>query len=268
MRRKRIFAAMAGIMVCAAACSGTKDNEEAPTGAAETGTVTDIDGNTYTTVKIGARWWMAENLRTYRFRNGDEITRYPHEQFAPASDNPVSSTANRAGSTGGSKYDGVVHFAFPNNDSANVATYGLGYTWFAAVDERGLCPEGWTLPDTGMWYELCLASGIGGRDRENPETWTDVAPALKTDSLWIRDSTSTSTVATNKLGFSIVPAGDLSAWGFAGFGAFARFWTPSYVHHDSTGWGRRYMEFSYRHDDMWRGQYRSNSCISIRCVKL
>ena len=38
-----------------------------------TATVTDIDGNVYETVLIGDQLWMAENLKTTHYRNGDEI---------------------------------------------------------------------------------------------------------------------------------------------------------------------------------------------------
>lgn len=37
------------------------------------GTVTDIDGNTYRTIELGSQVWMAENLRTQKFSNGDLI---------------------------------------------------------------------------------------------------------------------------------------------------------------------------------------------------
>ena len=37
-------------------------------------TVTDWDGNTYNTIKIGNQWWMAKNLKTTHYANGTEIT--------------------------------------------------------------------------------------------------------------------------------------------------------------------------------------------------
>ena len=38
-----------------------------------TGTVSDIDGNEYKTIRIGKQWWMAENLWVTRYKNGADI---------------------------------------------------------------------------------------------------------------------------------------------------------------------------------------------------
>ncbi len=47
-------------------------------------TVTDVSGNIYKTVKIGNQIWMAENLRTEKFRNGDPIEQIASDRLGQA----------------------------------------------------------------------------------------------------------------------------------------------------------------------------------------
>ncbi|MFQ5629021.1 MAG: fibrobacter succinogenes major paralogous domain-containing protein [bacterium] len=102
--------------------------------------VTDIDGNSYRAVKIGDQWWMAENLRVTRYRNGDAIPNI---------------TDNKAWSqlTTGAlcNYD---------NDPEKAAIYGLLYTWYAVIDSRGIAPEGWHVPSDEEWKQLEISLGM------------------------------------------------------------------------------------------------------------
>ena len=102
------------------------------------GTVTDIEGNAYQTIKIGNQWWMAENLKTTKYRNGDLIgTTIPATLNIMSENNP--------------KYQ----WAYDGNET-NAATYGRLYSWHAVTDSRNVCPAGWHVPTDAEWHTLVL----------------------------------------------------------------------------------------------------------------
>jgi uncharacterized protein (TIGR02145 family) len=100
----------------------------------DNGTVSDIDGNVYKTVKIGSQIWMKENLKVSRYQNGDPIpTNLSHNEWEKT--------------TSGA-------FAIYDNDAANNTNYGKLYNWYAVTDSRGLCPVDWHVPSEEEWIYL------------------------------------------------------------------------------------------------------------------
>ena len=97
------------------------------------GTVTDIDGNVYKTISIGNQTWMAENLRTTKYRNGDPIT---------------NETGNWTDLETG------VYSWYSNNETQYKAIYGALYNWFAVADSRNLAPSGWHVATDAEWTTL------------------------------------------------------------------------------------------------------------------
>ncbi|MFZ3064200.1 MAG: fibrobacter succinogenes major paralogous domain-containing protein, partial [Nitrospirota bacterium] len=110
-------------------------------------TVTDIDGNVYNTVTIGAQVWMKENLKATKYRNSEDIP---------------TTIADISGETS-PKYQ----WAYGGNIN-NAAVYGRLYTWYAATDSRGLCPTGWHVPTNAEWTTLTdyLGTDPGGKMKE------------------------------------------------------------------------------------------------------
>jgi len=91
-------------------------------------------GDVYKTVKIGEQCWLAENLRTANYRDGT----------------PIPNLINSA------KWAEDEHGAYIcyYNQEQNCDDYGVLYNWYAVNNERGLCPEGWSVPTQEQWAEL------------------------------------------------------------------------------------------------------------------
>ncbi|RFZ95458.1 hypothetical protein D0C36_08025 [Mucilaginibacter conchicola] len=117
---------------------------EAPPAAP--GTMVDVDGNVYKTIKIGNQTWMMENLKVTHYRDGSAIPKIE--------DSGAWRLTN----------DGA--YCSYDNSTTNAKTYGLLYNWFAVTDAKKLAPKGWHIPTQAEWQ--ALYNYIGGT-REDGE---------------------------------------------------------------------------------------------------
>jgi uncharacterized protein (TIGR02145 family) len=165
------------------------------------GSMTDQQGNVYKTIVIGTQEWMAENLNTSIYRNGDAIP------------------TNLDNATWQSTTSGA--WAYYNNDASYACPYGKLYNWYACVDARQLCPVGWHVPTDAEWS--VLTSYLGGEDVAGGKMKTTGTIEAATG-LWYVPNQS----ATNSSGFSGAPGGTRDSDGsYYGIGAFGGWWSSS-----------------------------------------
>lgn len=195
--------------------------------------VTDIDGNTYSTVYIGGKLWMAENLRVTKYRNGDAIT-------ANISEYGWANT--HAGA-----------WAIYDNSATNHGRFGKLYNWYAVNDWKGLAPEGWHIPSQDEWQSLMVAAGGAQAGGKLKDTWT---------TYW----NSPNTGATNELGFNARGGGYRTPYDtefYMDKGLRGYWWTSTSQSGDyALFFGLGYNSVEY----LMYGEEK-NSGFSVRCVK-
>ena len=201
------------------------------------GQVKDADGNTYKTVKIGDQLWMAENLRTTKFCNGDAVAHVKDEDKW--------------------RYTKEAAWCYQANDIKLGEEYGKIYNWHNVSDERNICPCGWKVPDESDWDALAQALGgnaiaggkmkVKGSMEEKTGPWHDL-----------------NETGTNESGFSGLPGGGRD--GVGGFlkPGFAGGWWSSTPASSDAAFGRGLAGGA---DNLLRDSEHKNSGFSIRCVK-
>jgi uncharacterized protein (TIGR02145 family) len=212
------------------------------------GSVSDIDENSYNTIMIGDQWWMAENLKTTRYSNGDLIG-----TTTPATLDISSEIAP--------KYQ----WAYIGNEN-NVNKYGRLYTWFTVTDSRGVCPTGWHVPTDEEWTSLTDYLINNGYGYEG--SGIDVAKSLAAKSDWKTDATpgniGNDLAGNNKSGFSALPGGDrINSGSFEGIGIFAGWWSSSESSNTNAWFRGLFNNLSY----IYIGNSNKKYGGAIRCVK-
>ncbi len=239
--------------------SSCKDDD--PTPEELTGTVSDIEGNVYPTVKIGDQIWMAKNLRTTQYNDGSVI------------DYPGIDTLEWQNNTTGA-------IAWQNNNEMLKDIYGGLYNWYAINNSRGLCPAGWRVSTPEDWRILlkylldehgltndhsgdnCAGNALKScRQVDSPmggDCDTDIHPR------WNFNETQ---YGTDDFGFAAFPGGIRDANGvYKWMGFFAYWWA-----HDpiiDTGFDATQRFINYDQCPVYGMQKRDkNSGLSVRCVK-
>jgi uncharacterized protein (TIGR02145 family) len=202
------------------------------------GSMTDQQGNVYKTIVIGTQEWMAENLNTSIYRNGDAIP-------TNLDDGTWQNTTSGA-------------WAYYNNDASYACPYGKLYNWYACVDARQLCPVGWHVPTDAEW--TVLTDFIGGEAVAGGKMKTTGTIEAATG-LWYSPNTG----ATNSSGFSGAPGGSRYDFGdYVNVGDFG-FWWSSSEYSTSLAWGR---SLRYAYDFVDRSNYLvKHYGLSVRCLR-
>ena len=232
------------------------DEENFTTTSSIGNTVTDIDGNEYQTVQIGAQLWMAANMKTTRYADGTAI---PH----------VEGTAEWGGLTADDKA-----YCWYENSTAHRDTYGGLYTWGAAMNGtagsnanpsgvQGICPDGWHLPSDAEWKELEMFLGMSQAEANDTGfRGTDEGGKLKETGTANWDSPNAG--ATNESGFTALPGGyRIDDGSFSGLVDNANFWAAT-ENDGSLAWFR---SLDYDYESVYRDYDSKSYGFSVRCVE-
>jgi uncharacterized protein (TIGR02145 family) len=199
------------------------------------------DGEVYDTVKIGAYTWMAENLR-FDALNSYLNPENPHQLY-------------------GRLYDW-----------ATVMDLDKKYNEASVVNKmdrhRGICPDGWRVPNIKEWRNLEMAFGAESykgterylKDETNPYWNGTHGQKMKTPFFWDPID-----VAAINNRFNILPAGQQYKKGeeSIGIGYMSCFWTTEEYNHFSA-WAR---SFNATEQGVNRTYVNKGMGCSCRCVK-
>jgi uncharacterized protein (TIGR02145 family) len=195
------------------------------------GAIIDFDRNVYTKVTIGTQVWMAGDLRTTHYNNGNTIPNVKGDAEWAALTTPA--------------------YCWLNNDSIanpNAVIYN-----YYAVSAGELCPTGWHVANNEEWETL--ASLLGGQDI--------AGGPLKEAGLTHWNAPNAG--ATNETGFTAIPNGYRYVTGqFADLGGYS----PWYATGEFTDPAKAYHWWmSFDHTNCTESSIPKAYGSPVRCIR-
>ncbi len=207
----------------------------------------DGDNNTYTAVQIGDQLWMAENLKTTRYKDGTEIPLVTNDSSWRALQTPA--------------------YCWYNNDSAMYSQhYGALYTWYT-FSEGNLCPAGWHMPSTDDWTKLVAFLKDNGYGFEGNREY--YSKSLAATSGWetyaVAGTVGNDQSSNNYSGFSALPAGYRYFDGtFKDMGISGNWWSYNGNEPDCFA---LYWQLGFNSLEMYNYKIEREYGYAVRCLK-
>ena len=232
--------------------------------------VKDHEGNVYNTVKIGEQCWTKENMRCV--------------SSPSTGTNILEAPADSATYSGKRAY-------YVNGNADNSAMYGLLYNWNAVMDtfnvalgetststeendavdatfegnHRGICPEGWHVPNDSEWSVLTNYVSAQSEYQCN-EVSANIAKSLADSENWNTYSVTCSIgkdqSSNNATGFSAVPAG----YFLSNYGLMGRETCFFSADQDAASVAK-FIRLYYQKATVNSVVYEKNYAYSVRCVR-
>jgi uncharacterized protein (TIGR02145 family) len=191
-----------------------------------------LDKTDYAEIKIGNQVWMADNLNTEWFQNGDLIPEIKSND-----------EWERAGE------EGRAAWCYYDNKLKYGEQYGRLYNWYAVTDSRGLCPTGWHVPSDLDWSVLTdYLGGVSG-----------AASKMKSNKGWSFNKGN-----TNSSGFNGLPGGNRSLSGYCLEIESSGTWWSTTTERINDAWCRKLF---FNHGDVYRYDARKYEGFSVRCLR-
>lgn len=203
----------------------------------------------------GVEVWMAENLKTTKFNNGNDI------QLVKNPDDWVT--------VGNQEVPACCYY---NNNPADSAIFGLLYNWYT-VNSGNLCPSGWHVPSYDEWTALMLYLIENGYNYDGTTTGGKFAKALASNLYYWSSSTITGAVGNSDFpekrdatGFTALPGGDRNIAGsYFGLKDNGNWWTSSsYLNYVTESW---YIWMYATGTGILRTHRDNRYAHSVRCIK-
>lgn len=212
------------------------------------GTMTDIEGNNYNTVKIGTQVWTVENLLTTKYNDGTPIPNVTDDD----------------------EWSDLTTGAYCNYDNleSNAEIYGRLYNW-NAVNTGKLAPAGWHVPTDDDWTILENYLIANGYNYDGTLDEDKIAKALCAKTNWeLSVEAGTPGAApenNNSTGFAALPGGYRSGsnGAFNNVGENGSWWSAT----ERSASNAYYRALGYNYGGLYRGGYYKGNGFSVRLVR-
>jgi len=212
----------------------------------------DIDGNVYSTVQIGDQLWMAENLKTTKYKDGSEIpTGHPNWVWRNLETDAYA------------VYDG---------DSSNADVYGNLYNWYAVDDSKGLAPNGWHIPTDEEIKVLERSVGMSQNHSDYDGIYRGTNEGSKLAGmadLWVYwDGGIVDNSEFGTSGFNVIPSGkrDHGNGSYGNLGTHCRLWSSTEGADIGDNEAAYIRIFSRIFPKISRQHMQKGNAYSVRCV--